>query len=90
MKKTITKLWNGDLSPIEICGRNDPQIQELIRLMELSRNRLYRSLSETQKPLLENYTINTDEYISLLSEQAFCEGFSLCAKLMTEAFSTTE
>lgn len=90
MKTMITKLWNGDFSPIENCGKNDPQTQELIRLMELSRDKLYRSLSEAQQPLLENYTINTSEYISLLSEQAFCEGFSLCARLLTEAFSTTE
>ena len=86
MKRTIIDLWNGDISPITNCGKNDPEIKNLVGLIERNCQNLENTLNEKQKEILEKYVCCVNEYLDLITEQAFYEGFSLSSKLLTEAF----
>lgn len=87
MKPTIELLWNGQINPGEKCGINDPEIDNLIELLDKNKEILEAELPPQQKKRFSIYSDCTDEYISLISMHSFCEGFSLAAKLFSEAFS---
>ena len=55
MNSTLEKLWNGNLSPIESCGENDPEIREIMRLLECNRKDLDAELNEHQKKAFDNF-----------------------------------
>lgn len=87
MKNTITNLWNGRIEPYAHCGEENTEMKLLTSLIERNHSVLYRELTNKQKELLEKYTDCCDEYMLLLSEQAFCDGFCLGARLLSEALS---
>lgn len=87
MKQTIEKLWNGHIQPCENCGEADPQILELVALIDRNRNDLSRSLNNQQKSSFEKYIGCSEEYCYLITAQAFQDGFSLACKLLSESLS---
>ena len=87
MKTTIELLWNGQINPGEKCRTNDPEIDNLIALLDKNKEILETELSPQQKRRFKTYSDCAEEYISLISMHSFCEGFSLAAKLFSEAFS---
>lgn len=87
MKQTLEALWNGDLAPGQTSGVNDPEMEHLTVLMDRNKARLEQELTESQKELFSKYTDCADEFTCLSAAQAFCDGFSLASKLLTEALS---
>lgn len=90
MTNTIVRLWRGDLEPVSSSGTNDPELKELERLLQRNGERLEEYLDEKGKALFEKYFDCVEEYISVLCEQAFCNGFCLGTKLAAEALLTQE
>lgn len=80
------QLWNGNITPYKYCGQNNPEVEELAGLVERNKASLDLVLTEKQKELLKSYTACYEEYSYLLIVHAFRQGFSLSAKLLTEAF----
>ena len=87
MKRTLEALWNGSLAPGQTCGVNDPELEHLTVLLDRDKEQLNRELSEAQKELFEKYADCADEFLCLSTAQAFCDGFSLASKLLTEALA---
>ena len=87
MSYTIRELWNGNIAPCDSCGENDPEIKELISLMDRNKHALLRIITPQQQDLLEKYSDCSEEYVLRLTEQAFVSGFSLAYKLTMEANS---
>jgi len=86
MESFIGRIWNGDLSPGRVCGMENPEIRELQVLVERCGEQLERSLEREQQRLLERFVNNMDEYLRLLMEQAFCDGFCTGGRLVAEVF----
>lgn len=87
MKRALEDLWNGSLAPCEKCGENDPEVENMARLIERNRDTLQKELGERQKEILNRYTGCYEEYLYLTAVHAFCDGFSLASRLLTEALA---
>ncbi len=87
MKTTIEQLWNGNITPGRNCGENDPEIQELVELMEQNRELLDKNLGASQQEILQKYIDCTEEYCCRIAAQAFSDGFRLAGRLLTEVLS---
>ena len=87
MAITLSELWYGNIAPFERCGIHNTEIKKL----EILKNRNYDALCQTitpeQKELLQKYTDCRDEHLLCMMESAFCEGFSLAAKLLSESLT---
>lgn len=87
MKQTIEQLWYGNIGPADSCGSGFAEIERLTVLMDRHAEKLEETLNDAEKAVLHKYMECADEYTSLLTAQAFQEGFSLASKLMAEALS---
>lgn len=85
MTHTILDLWNGNIAPCEHCGSHDPEANHLIGLMERNREDLRKGLTDAQAKTFQKYIDCCEEYLLRMLELAFCEGFSLAAKLTVES-----
>ena len=83
--ETIIDLWNGNVAPAEDCGSRDPEANHLFSLMVRNEEKLRGGLTDAQKEVLQKYTDCSAEYLMRMLELAFCEGFSLGCKLVTES-----
>ncbi len=86
MESMIARLWNGNLSPAKTCGNENAEIQELRQLIARSGEKLEQALDGAQQKLLERFVCNMEEYLCLLTEQAFCDGFCIGSRLSAESF----
>ena len=87
MKHMLEALWMGNVAPGPNCGVGDHEIETAFSLADHARETLRRTLEPRQIDLLEEFISCEDRYHNLLTLQAFCEGFSLAAQLLAEAFS---
>lgn len=87
MTAFFEKLWNGQIAPYKTCGQGDPEVDELVGLIERNEVSLDKELTGRQKDLLKNYTACCEEYRHLITVHAFREGFSLASKLLTGVLS---
>ena len=85
MAQTITDLWNGNIAPCEHCGSHDPQINNLIGLIERNRENLSRGLTESQMDTFQKYIDCSEEYLLRMLELSFSDGFSLGSRLIIES-----
>ncbi len=90
MSKLITELWYGTVSPISSSIKNNSEIQNLLKLLDKNHHNLEKYLNKEQKRILERYCECSSELASLLEEQAFCDGFSIGVKILTESLSNAE
>lgn len=90
MTKTIAQLWSGKLNPIEYLGINNKEIKNLENLMQRNLEKLENNLDEKSQEIFEKYNDCINEYISILCEQSFCDGFCLGTKIVTEALNSAE
>lgn len=88
MNTILSQLWNGNLCPVENSGKTDPEIQNLIILIERNGEKLNATLNDEEKNTFNNYIHCIEEYLSLSAEQAFSDGFSLASRILTEALTT--
>lgn len=87
MVNTIKDLWNGNITPYTQCGENNPEIKNLLDLMDQNKDDLYQITTPQQQEIFEKYTDCSEEYLLLLLEEAFCQGFCLASRLTSEALS---
>lgn len=85
MYATIMDLWNGNIAPADNCGAHDPEANRLICVMEQNREKLCAGLTAAQKEVFQKYIDCSDDYLLRMLELAFCDGFSLAARLLNEA-----
>lgn len=83
--QTITDLWNGNIAPCEHCGAHNPEVNQLIGLMERNREKLNEGLTAAQTEIFQKYIDCSEEYLLRMLELAFCDGFCLGSRLATEA-----
>lgn len=87
LKTAIENLWNGNFSPMNSCGNNDPHIEELLLLLNRHSTFLNTHLDSQHKITFEKFIDCNEEYLYLISTHAFIDGFCLAAKLIVEALS---
>lgn len=85
MTGAIDKLWSGDIVVGEKCGVGDPEIEKTAMLLEKHKEMLTRELEDQQREVFEKYIDYMEEYMQLVSRNAFREGFCLAGKLVSEA-----
>ena len=90
MNNTLTQLWHGNLIPPRPVGSNDPEIADLEQLMQRNLNKLKDSLTPQQAELLTRYTDVVEEYEIVCDEFVFRTGFSMGARIITEALFNAE
>lgn len=56
MTETIRSLWNGSLCPIQCFGVENREMKELEHLLQRNREELMKTLNETEKGWLVNYS----------------------------------
>lgn len=87
MNSITERLWNGTLSPCHDCGSSDPEVKDLLDLMQRNSDALMQILSPQQQEFFQKYQDCGEEYCYLISAHAFSDGFSLAVRLMAEAMS---
>ena len=89
MNNTISQLYRGELEPKNILGNGNVDLRRMEILIKNNYERLKEILNENEKEILEKYSGLVDEYIFLMSEQAFCDGFCLGMRISAEATGST-
>ena len=90
MTKTISQLWSGNLDPIMRLGMNNAEIAKIEKLLSDNFSKLKEKLNDEQKETLEKYSDCVNDYVLLISEQSFCDGFCLGTKISAEALVLAE
>ena len=84
---TLENLYYGNIAPHEYevpCGCEYYCTAQLVVRHE---NELSTTLTDQQKEILQKIKDNHTELLCLGERDAFCRGFSLAVKLITEAMS---
>ncbi len=89
MNTTISQLYRGELEPKNYIGNGNVELRRTEILIKNNFDRLKENLNENEKEILEKYRCLIDEYIFLMSEQAFCDGFCLGMRISAEATGST-
>ena len=86
MKKTLVDLWYGNIDPQEQAPTN-PQVPDLLKLLERNHDALNKTLNDDQKELLEKYQSCADEISGFCERDSFIYGFRLGMRLAIEALA---
>jgi hypothetical protein len=87
---TIAKLWNGNLEPIKYLGINNQEMHDLENLILSNYNHVIENADTKTKESFEKYKDCFEEYLSLICEQSFCDGYALGSRLLVEALTSAE
>lgn len=87
MKKTILNLWNGDVIPVERSGGDNEIIKSEVGKIEKTVNTIEKLLDQEQLTLLHDLINHYENYMSMVAEQAFCDGFCYAYRLSAEALT---
>lgn len=90
MSITIEKLYEGKLEPLKSIGKSNSEMRRIGNLIERNKSKLEEMFDNDEKEIFEKYVECMDEYMILVSEQAFCDGFCLGARILSEAVSGAE
>ena len=86
MKRTLIDLWYGNIDPKEQAQVN-PQVPDLLKLLERNHDALSKTLNDDQKELLEKYQSCADEISGFCERDSFIYGFRLGLRLAIEALT---
>ena len=86
MKKTLVDLWYGNIDPQEQAQAN-PQVPDLLKLLERNHDALNKTLNDDQKEILEKYQSCADEISGFCERDSFIYGFRLGMRLAIEALA---
>ena len=86
MKKTLVDLWYGNIDPQEQAQAN-PQVPDLLKLLERNHDALSKTLNDDQKVILEKYQSCADEISGFCERDSFIYGFRLGMRLAIEALA---
>ena len=81
----ISDILNSNTGFLENFGRNNEHIKEAETNILTAYEKLHNILSKEQIEILTNYAECHDKYELLLIDEAFCHGFSIAIKIITEA-----
>lgn len=84
--QTVIDLWNGNISPFERCGAQDPEAKHLISLMERNRETLQKGLTAAQVEILQKYMILQRNICSGCWNWLFTMGFAWEASWQWKCF----
>lgn len=84
---TLENLYYGNIAPHEYEVERGGEFDITAKLVIRHEQELSSTLTEQQKAMLEKIKDNHTELMSLGERDAFCRGFSLAVKLITEAMS---
>lgn len=90
MSKTIELIYEGKLEPVRSIGKSNEKMRRIENLAERNKNKLEEALDSDKKEIFDKYVQCIDEYLILVSEQAFCDGFCMGARILSEAVSGAE
>ena len=90
MAKVIEQLWNGNLAPIKNLGDKNPEIKQIETIILNRCRELLEALDQDSIKILEKYVFYINEYLSLITNEAFCDGFSLGTQFTVEALFGAE
>lgn len=90
MSNTIVKLYEGKLEPLKSIGKSNDEMRRMEILIERNKNKMEEMLDGERKIIFEKYVECINEYMLLINEQAFCDGFCLGARILSEAISGAE
>lgn len=85
MKEVMRDIWCGRVILMEKRGNQNADMEDILRLMEKNKEILYTLIDEQQKDRFEKYTDCVEEYVSFITQRAFCEGVEFTAKFLVEA-----
>lgn len=89
MPVTLSELWSGNIAPFERCGIHNIENKELEILKHRNFDALCQTITPEQKEVFQKYVDCRDEHLFHMMESAFCEGFSLAAKPLSESLTNT-
>ncbi len=87
MTKTIAQIWKGTLDPARYSGADQMAVRALADRLEQDAEQLTKILMEKEKAMFQDYCDRMNDYVALMNEQAFCDGFCLGAKIVAEALT---
>ncbi len=90
MRKTIEKLWNGDIDGIENFGKNDTALKEIEIQAYSSFEKLEKLLDAEQLMALEKCFSSFEKCLSETRKSAFCDGYCLGVRMTAEALLSAE
>lgn len=90
MAKVIDMLYEGQLEPVRSIGKNNVEMRRMEYLIDRNKSKLKEALDNNERETLEKYSECINEYIVLITEQAFNDGFCLGARILSEAVSGAE
>ena len=85
MQNTIEQLYMGQIDPQRVLGNGNVELRRIEIIKENNYNKLRDSLDEKTRIILEKYNECVNEYAFTISEQAFCDGFCLGMRILSEA-----
>ena len=85
MADIIKNLWYGNIDPLENFGISNTEMRHIENIMSRNAENIMKVLSDSQKTMVDEYEENINRYIAVCFAQAFCDGFRLGAKLISEA-----
>ncbi|MBE6702920.1 MAG: hypothetical protein E7585_05875 [Ruminococcaceae bacterium] len=87
MKRTLIKLWNGEICPWGEKEARADEIAQLVGYLERHLKSLQESLDDKGQETLSKLTNCFDEIEHMECEASFLKGFSLGVKIVTEALA---
>ena len=84
---TLENLYYGNIAPNDYEVPRGSEYYVTAQLIVRHENELSATLTEQQKETLQKIKDNHTELLYLGERDAFCRGFSLAVKLITEAMS---
>lgn len=90
MSNIIAQLYRGEFHPESVLGIGNGEMRKSELLIVKNYNKLNEFLAEDEKDVLEKYKYCIDEYITLITEQAFCDGFCAGMRILSESVGGAE
>ena len=84
---TLENLYYGNIAPHEYKVERGSEYDVTAKLVIRHEQELSATLTEQQNTILEKIKDNHTELMNLGEHDAFCRGFSLAVRLLTEAMS---
>lgn len=82
--KTLKKLYRGKLNPHVNKAISEKQIQIFTEECDKIEKLLKANMSEEDFKLFQEYNNYSEKITDLCMEDKFCEGFKLCADLISD------
>lgn len=90
MSKYIEKIWTGEISPVEFAKQPDREYKEAEIKLFGKIEKFEKLLDAKQKAEFQVLIKTLNNFINISEKQAFCQGYSLGACIMSESFINAE